>query len=119
MQIKYNFDYHPSFIKECKTLFKNCSNFTSDFERFKKVINADLDIFKQELPKKYLHVPKKGHNIKLPIFKYRYFYCKNGDGSDLRFIFLLDKSEQLIIFTEVYKKSKKENLDYKRIEKLF
>jgi len=119
MTIKYNFDYHPSFKKEFKSIFKQCPNFKSDFKRFKKVINADLNINKHELPKKYIQIHKRGYKIYFPIFKYRYFYCKDGNGSNLRFIFLINRTEELIYFTEVYKKNKKENLDYKRIENLF
>jgi len=119
MTIEYDFDYHPLFKKECKSIFKQCPNFKSDFERFKKVINADLNINKHKLPKKYIQIPKRGHGIPFPVFKYRYFYCKDGDGSNLRFIFLLNRTEQLVYFIEVYKKNKKDNLSYKRIENLF
>ena len=41
MTIKYDFDYHPSFLDECRAMFKHCPNFDSDFDRFKKALNAD------------------------------------------------------------------------------
>ena len=104
MTIKYDFDYHPSFLDECRSMFKHCPNFDSDFDRFKKALNADLDLFNHFLPKKYIKVSRKKHDIKYPVFKFRYFYCKKGDGSKLRFIFLVNRSEQLVYFTEVYSK---------------
>ncbi|MDR1820298.1 MAG: hypothetical protein LBR15_08660 [Methanobrevibacter sp.] len=117
--IKYDFDYHPKFLKECEDLFKHCPNFKSDFENFKDAINANLDMFNHNLPKKFIRVSNRGYNIKLPLFKYRYFYCKNGDGSKLRFIFLLHREQLLVYFTEVYHKNHKKDLDYKRVEVLF
>lgn len=98
MRIDYKFDYHPSFLDECRLMFKHCPNFDSDFNRFKKAINADLELYNHKLPKKYIKVPKRGHKIYHPVFKYRRFYCKKGDGSKLRFIFLLNRDEQLIFF---------------------
>lgn len=117
--IPYGFDYHPKFLEECKKLFKRCPEFDNDFKRFKKVINSDLEIFEHRLPKKYIPVKKHGFNIKLPLFKYRNFYCKKGNGNKLRFIFLLHRSESLVIFTEVYHKNNKDDLDYKRVEAMF
>ena len=115
----YDFDYHPKFLDECSDLFKHCPNFGSDFERFKKIIRADLDIFNHNLPKKYIKVPKRKYNIKLPLFKFRNFYCKKGNGSKLRFIFLLHREESLVYFVEVYHKNHKSDLDYERVESLF
>ena len=105
--VKYDFDCHPKFKDECDGLFKHCPYFDSDFKRFKKAINADLEMFNHNLSKKYLKVPKRGYDIKLPLFKYRYFYCKKGNGSDFRFIFLLHREESLIYFVEVYHKNHK------------
>jgi len=46
----------------------------------KKVLNADLDLFNHFLPKKYIKVSRKKHDIKYPVFKFRYFYCKRVMG---------------------------------------
>ncbi|MDR2545387.1 MAG: hypothetical protein LBD03_07625 [Methanobrevibacter sp.] len=110
---EYEFDYHPIFIKECGKVIKNCPSFEEDFKRLKNTIRADLDIYNHKLPKKYLQVPNL--NISLPIFKFKGFYCKKGNGSDFRIIFAVDRANNLIIFLELYKKSRKNDLDRKRI----
>ena len=80
MTVKYDFDYHPSFLNECHSMFKHCPTSDSDFKRFKKAINANLDLFNHELPKKYIKVPKKGHKIKYPVLNIDIFTVKKEMG---------------------------------------
>ena len=119
MTVEYNFDYHPLFCDEYKKIFKKCPSFADDFKMFKEAINADLDMFNHILPKKYKHISRLGSNVDLPVFKFRGLYCKKGDGSKFRFIFILDRAESLIIFVELYHKGKKENEDRNRIINCF
>ncbi|MDR0911021.1 MAG: hypothetical protein LBM96_00280 [Methanobrevibacter sp.] len=85
---------------------------------FQDAILSDLKKYNHQLPKKYIHLSNLKDST-IPVFKFRRFHCRNGDGSDFRIIFAVDRNELSIIFIELYGKKFKEDLDYNRLNTFF
>ncbi|MGL6298433.1 MAG: hypothetical protein ACRC1M_04630 [Methanobacteriaceae archaeon] len=120
MMKEYRFDYHKSFQKEFNKMSKRCPSLEEDFERFKKAILVDLDLFNNKLPeRKYLKISGLGNTVKLPIFKFRNFRCKTHKKNKFRFIFIFHEAESLIYFVEFYYKGNNEKENKNRILNCF
>ena len=122
MTTKYIIKKYPKFQKEFKKLSKKCPSLEEDFEKFIKVLNADLTRGEQYLSQsRYHQIPNLGNDVIFPVFKLKKFRCKSikkGNRSPFRFIFILSREHKLVYFTECYFKGNKENHNPKRIIKI-
>ena len=123
-EFDYEFRYHPKFDEEYQELTKKCSSLEEDFKKFKNVVLINLKTNNHRLThRRYIQLKNfKGKNT-FPVFKVKEFRCKdqrNGRNSPYRIIFILNRRDNIILFTEFYyKKSQKTDFNSKRVWEVF
>ena len=107
-----NFVEAPEFKKDLHKL-RRFRSIQEDFERFKKVLNA-------EGPKNLrgaIVISNLGKVI-TPVYKAKKFRCKDlKSSSEIRVVYTYNFSKDEVFFIEIYFKGNKENHDLERIRK--
>lgn len=120
----YTFEYHHKFKKEFNKIFTkhNCPTLKGDFKLLYDILIQHLDESDKFAPHVCMQISGLSTNVTVPAFIIKKFRCKGinkGSKSGFRITFLFDKEESRFIFVEMFKKSKKEIPDKKRINELF
>lgn len=113
-----NFEYKDEFLKDCNHfLKKKCTTLCNDLETLKKALRVKIPEHPSTKRITYL-----GESVKIPIYKVRRFRCKQikkGSYSGFRIIYAYIDDSSTVSFIQIYKKSKNESEDKKRIYKYF
>jgi len=113
-----DFEEVPEFSKDVKKLHKKYNSIDGDLETFKKALISELPNQLSGI----VRVSNLGQNVKIPIYKARYFRCKTlnkGSRSGIRIIYAYEQNEEKVTLIEAYYKGSQENEDQKRILKYF
>ncbi|MDR3291711.1 MAG: hypothetical protein LBT10_06145 [Methanobrevibacter sp.] len=116
----YECGYYHKFRKELGKLSRKCPTLYEDFERFKESLLEDLEFYKHKLPNnRYIKLKlKRNRLLPFPAFKVKHFRCKainKGANSGFRIVFILDQSNWIIYFVEIYHKNKKIDLNEQQL----
>lgn len=111
-------DAVPEFWNGFRKLVKKYPSLQDDLGNLIKVIKTELP----NPPREAVLISGLGECVHLPIYKITKFRCRSighGKKSGLRIIYTYFEDEDMIIFIEIYAKSKKSNHDIDRIKKYF
>jgi len=112
-----NFEYLTEFQKDLRQLSKRFRSLEDDLETLKKYLSAYPSAMP---PTSFL---MNNLDAQQEIIKVKKFACKalkgKGARSGIRVIYAFHKSEQKIVFVELYYKGDKDNEDRERIQKYY